>query len=437
MFKRKAQKIISDYLDSNDERILVIDGARQIGKSYIIRNVCKEKYKNYIEINLQEDFDGDKLFANVSSITSFYFQLSMLYGNKLNNREDTLIFLDEIQVYPKLFSLLKPLRYDNRYRYIASGSLLGVTLKKAFIPMGSIFQYHMFPMDFEEFLWANNVGNDVINYLKECYQNKTEIDENIHKTMLIYFKRYLISGGLPDAISALVNDMNIQKVRNIQKDIYQYYQDDSSKYDQENKLKISRIYSLLPSYMENKVKRIRANQISSKNKDYLVNYQDEFDYLISSGISLAVKAISDPKFPLIQSMNKNLIKLYYNDVGILSNILFSSNVQAILNMDKGMNLGSVYETACAMELKAHGHELYYYDQKKVGEVDFLIDDYENLSVLPLEIKSGNDQTNFRALPKLLANNEYHIKEGIVLGNKNIVKKEDKLITLPIYMIMFL
>ena len=190
--------------------------------------------------------------------------------------------------------------------------------------------------------------------------------------------------------------------------------------------------------MGNNVKRIQANKIDDNKKDTLNKYEDEFDYLVSSGVAHAVKAVSNPVFPLTESSSKNLIKLYYNDVGILTNVLYKNSIDAVLNQDKGVNLGSAYETAAAMELIAHGHELYYFDSKKVGEVDFLINDYDNLSILPIEIKSGKDQTNFRAIPKLVdPNGNYKIPFGFVFGNKNIVKKENNLVTLPIYLIMFL
>ena len=190
----------------------------------------------------------------------------------------------------------------------------------------------------------------------------------------------------------------------------------------------------MPSYMESKVKRVKYNQIEGK-KERFDKYQDEFNYLTNSGIVLQVKAVSTPVFPLVESSSKNLIKLYYNDVGLLTNILYSKNINAILSKDSGVNLGSVYETVCAQELAAHGNTLYYFDSKKVGEVDFLINDYDSLSILPIEIKSGNDQNNFRAIPKLIKE-PYNLKRGLVFGNENIVKEENNLIIYPIYMIMF-
>ena len=436
MFYRKIEERINRYYADKNAKILVIDGARQIGKSFIIRETGKKFFKHFVEINLKDDSEGDKLFESVRTTEDFYLQVSALYGNNLGDVSDTMIFLDEIQVYPHLLTMLKPLKADARYRYICSGSLLGITLQHTFIPMGSIDEVKMFPMDFEEFLLANNVGKDVISYLKKCFVDQTPPSEGIHKTILGLFKRYLLSGGLPDSVKAFVEAKNVYTMRENQALTYKYYSDDAAKYDKEHSLKIRRIYDYLSSYMENKVKRIQFKKIEDAPKASMGRYQDEFDYLLSSGCVLGAKAISNPVFPLCESASKNLIKLYYNDVGLLTNLLYKNNIDAVLNKDSGVNLGSVYETACAMELSAHGHDLYYFDSKKVGEVDFLINDYENTSILPIEIKSGNDQNNFRAIPKLVKE-PYNLQKGYIFGNENGISSKSNLVTFPIYMIMFL
>lgn len=436
MFYRKIEERINRYYADKNAKILVIDGARQIGKSFIIRETGKKFFKHFVEINLKDDSEGDKLFESVRTTEDFYLQVSALYGNNLGDVSDTMIFLDEIQVYPHLLTMLKPLKADARYRYICSGSLLGITLQHTFIPMGSIDEVKMFPMDFEEFLLANNVGKDVISYLRKCFADQTLPSEGIHKTILGLFKRYLLSGGLPDSVKAFVEAKNVYTMRENQALTYKYYSDDAAKYDKEHSLKIRRIYDYLPSYMGNKVKRIQFKKIEDAPKASMGRYQDEFDYLLSSGCVLGAKAISNPVFPLCESASKNLIKLYYNDVGLLTNLLYKNNIDAVLNKDSGVNLGSVYETACAMELSAHGHDLYYFDSKKVGEVDFLINDYENTSILPIEIKSGNDQNNFRAIPKLVKE-PYNLQKGYIFGNENGISSKSNLVTFPIYMIMFL
>lgn len=438
MFKRKIESELNRYYQETDKnKILIIYGARQIGKSYIIRETASSFFKNYVEIDLKDDFEGKQLFKNINSTKDFYLLISSMFDN-LNNIEDTIVFLDEIQFYPNLMTLLKPLNKEGKYRYIVSGSLLGITLRHSFVPMGSITETRMFPMDFEEFLWANNYGKDTIDYLKDCFNNLNPINQSIHEYTLRLFKDYLLSGGLPDAVTEYVNKRNVSGMRKVQSEILEYYKDDCSKYDNDHNLKIRRIYDLISSYMANKVKRIKFKSIENYDDANLSRYEDEFDYLFDSGISFPSKAVSNPIFPLIESTSKNLIKAYYNDVGILTNILYKNNINAVLDTNKGVNLGSVYETAAAMELTAHGHDLYYFDSKKVGEVDFLINDYNILSVVPIEIKSGNDQNNYRAIPKLVSDDYgYKLALGYIFGNDNVVKKEGKLITLPIYLIMFL
>ena len=438
MFNRKIEKVLNEYYENPLDQIVIIDGARQIGKSFIIRETASKKFNNYIEIDLKTDYEGERAFLNVKTTKAFYLLISSLYGDKLNTFEDTIVFLDEIQYYPHLITMLKDLKKEKKYRFIASGSLLGVTLKHIFIPMGAINEVKMYPMDFEEFLWANNVNKDVIDYLKECFINKEKVEDSIHNTILSLFKDYLICGGLPDAVTQYVINKNVIKTRNIQSQIFTYYRDDCAKYDIDHKLKISKVYDLLISNMSNKVKRIQFKKIENKEAANLEKYEDEFDYLVAAGVVNSTKAVSNPQFPLNESLCKNLVKLYYNDVGILTNLLYKNNINAILNNDKGINLGSVYETVCAMELVAHGHDLFYFDSKKVGEVDFLINDYDNLNILPIEIKSGNDQNNYRAIPKLVSlDGNYKLPVGYVLGNKNICEMKNNLLILPIYFIMFI
>ncbi len=441
MLHRKIEQKIIDYLQNGSNKIMIIDGARQIGKSFIIRYVgselLKDKFANYIEINFIEDSIGEKLFENINNKEDFYLQLSMVAGEKMKKKDNTLVFIDEIQQYPQFLTMLKFLKQDDKFTYICSGSLLGVTLAKtSSIPIGSIDVVHMYPLDFEEFLLANGFNEYAINSLKLKFEKLESLELNTHNKVLDLFKKYLLIGGFPDAINSFIDKRNIVEVRKIQRDIFDYYGDDASKYDKEHKLKIKRVYDLIPSSLENKKKRIVVQNIENIKGKRFSNYQDEFDYLINSGIALEVKALSTPVFPLIESCGKNLLKLYLNDVGLLTNILYKNNIKAVLNDEKSINLGTVYESVVASELKAHGHNLFYYDNKANGEVDFLIDDYDNMSVLPLEIKSGKDYTVHSAIDKFLLNKDYNVKKGFVLSNEREIFEKDNIIYLPIYMIMF-
>lgn len=441
MLHRKIEQKIIEYLQNGSNKIMIIDGARQIGKSFIIRYVgselLKDKFSNYIEINFIEDSIGEKLFENINNKEDFYLQLSMVAGEKMKEKDNTLVFIDEIQQYPQFLTMLKFLKQDDKFTYICSGSLLEVTLAKtSSIPIGSIDVVHMYPLDFEEFLLANGFNEYAIHSLRLKFEKLESLEINTHNKVLDLFKKYLLIGGFPDAINSFISKRNIVEVRKIQRDIYDYYGDDASKYDREHKLKIKRVYDLIPSSLENKKKRIVVQNIENIKGKRFTNYQDEFDYLINSGIALEVKALSTPVFPLIESCGKNLLKLYLNDVGLLTNILYKNNIKAVLSDEKSINLGTVYESVVASELKAHGYNLFYYDNKGNGEVDFLIDDYDNLSVLPLEIKSGKDYTIHSAIDKFLLNKDYNVKKGFVLSNEREIFEKDNIIYLPIYMIMF-
>jgi len=214
------------------------------------------------------------------------------------------------------------------------------------------------------------------------------------------------------------------------------YAADASKYDEEKKLKIRRIYDLIPSNMENKKKRVIAQSIENKKGKTFGDYEDEFEYLISAGIALNVQAISNPVFPLIESTGKNLLKLYLNDVGILTGILYGNNIRAVLDDERSINLGAVYESVIASELIAHGYKLFYYDNRNKGEVDYLIDDYDSLSAVPIEVKSGKDYTVHSALNTFVKNEDYHIKKAFVMSNERTVTTKGKIIYIPIYYIVF-
>ncbi|MBR2369446.1 MAG: ATP-binding protein [Paludibacteraceae bacterium] len=440
MLYRKIRSYIEDYLRSTEDKILLIEGARQIGKSYIISDVSKEVYKNYVEINFVQDDEGDKIFKNVATTEEFYLKLSIVAGTKLDKYENTLIFIDEIQHYPQFLTMLKFLRQEKKYRFICSGSLLGITLKKTIsVPVGSIIPKKMYQLDFEEFLIANNFGEEAIDFLRKSFESKEALPENIHKKVLGLFKRYLLVGGMPDAVNAYLSTHNIVKVREVQESIVDLYGVDASRYEEENskKLKIRRIYDMIPSQMENKKKRVVVKDIQGRKGDRYDNYVEEFEYLTCSGISIGVNAISNPKYPLAESEHKNLIKLYMNDVGMLTLKLYGINIEPILNDIESINLGSVYENVVAQELKTHYKKIFYYDNKNKGEVDFLVDDNERLSALPIEVKSGKDYSVHSALDNLMSVPDYHINSSIVFSNERDIFYKGKVLYLPIYYVMFM
>lgn len=439
MLYRKIAKRIEDYFLSDSDRLLVIDGARQIGKSYIIRYVGQRMFPNYIEINMEEDKLGNRIFAEARTTKEFYLALSVIAGDKMKDRKSTLVFIDEIQAYDHLFTLVKFLMQEARFTYIASGSQLGIALKNTqSIPVGSLDMAHMFPMDFEEFLYANGVGSELIEAMRDNFNKNTALSEALHEKMLDFFKKYLLVGGLPQAVDKYVKERNVVEFRNIQREVHSMYAIDASKYEQEHnrRLKIRRIFEMVPSNLENKKKRLVIKDIENKSWKRSNDYSDEFEYLVSAGVVLEAKAISKPSYPLLENSGKNLMKLYLNDVGMLSGIFYRNNILAIMSDMRSINLGSVYETVVAQELRAHGYDLYYYDNKKNGEVDFPIDDPDNLSNIPIEVKSGKDYTVHSALDKFLSIAEYGVRRAYVLSNERDVYVKNGITYIPIYYIMF-
>lgn len=440
MLYRKIEKDIEGYLRAEDDRIMILEGARQIGKSFIIREVGKKLYDNFIEINFAEDDEGPKIFKGIGTTEGFYFTLSSVYGEKLDRYENTLIFLDEIQHYPQYLTLLKFFREDRRFRFIASGSLLGIPLRETTsIPVGSIIRKNMYQLDFEEFLIANGFGQEALNTLRTKLMNRESLDESLHDYIMNLFRRYLLVGGLPAAVNEYLDSHNIVKVRNVQENIRSLYEVDATKYEKDSNktLLIRRIYNMIPSQLENKKKRIIIKDIQNKIGDRFDNYLEEFEYLISSGTALEVSAISNPKYPLAESAHKNLMKLYLNDVGLLTMLLYKNSIRPVISDEDSVNLGSVYESVVAQELKAHGHKLFYYDNKQRGEVDFLIDDYSSTTILPIEVKSGKDYTRHSAMNNLLKVRDYDIASGLVLSNSREIKTVGNVSYMPVYYVMFI
>ena len=438
MLYRKISAEIEAHLTSGSDKILVVEGARQVGKSYIIREIGKRLFANFVEVNFVKDDETRGLFRDIRELDEFYMTLSMVAGGKLGGKSSTLIFLDEIQHYPQYLTMLKFLREEGKFTYIASGSMLGIALRNTTsVPVGSIIRKQMFQLDFEEWLMAQGWGKEALNHVRQCYQRRESLTQAQHENIMGEMRKYLLVGGMPDAVNTYQQTHNIVRVREVQNAISDLYKEDASKYENESakKLLIRRIYDMIVSQMENKKKRIVAKDIRDKKGDRFEWFAEEFEYLISSGIALNVNAISNPKYPLAESVHKNLLKLYLNDVGMLTAQLFANNITPVMKDECSINLGAVYETVVAQELKAHGHGLFYYDNSKKGEVDYLVNDTSSMAALPIEVKSGKDYTTHRALDRFIENTDYNIPSAIVLSNDREVRTDGKITYMPIYYAM--
>ena len=431
MIRRDAEKQINDWID-NDKDALLITGARQIGKTYLIRNCLKEKYIPYIELNFIENPEYIELFSKSFSSKDIIMRLSLIGGEKLIPGK-TVIFLDEVQECKELITAIKFLVEDGSFKYILSGSLLGIELndlKSA--PVGYMSIYEMYPLTFKEFIKALGVSNEIIDILKQSYKNRTEVDAFIHNKLIDLFNLYLIVGGMPEAVSTYIETNNLEKVSKVHEKIICLYKQDFSKYEVNNKLKLKEIYDAMPSQLDQKNKRFRLNVLGDK-----MNYdraENSFLWLKDAGVAIPVYNLNEPKLPFILNENRSLFKLFFSDVGLLTSQYSLQTKMAILNKEQSINNGSLFENAVAQELLSKGFKLYYFNSKKQGELDFLIE--LNGKVLPIEVKSGKDYKKHSALNNVMNDLNYDIAEAYIL-NQNNIEIKDKLIYLPIYMLMFI
>lgn len=430
MLKRKIDNYIRHYYETTSNALLVT-GARQIGKTYSIREFGRT-FKNFIEINFIEFPEAVDLFKGAKNSDDILRRLSMITSVPLIKGE-TLVFFDEVQQCPDIVSAIKFLVEDGSYRYILSGSLLGVELKDLRSePVGYMGVKEMYPLDFEEFISGVGINETIIGSLRGAWQERTPVDEFIHGKMMELFRLYLIVGGMPAAVSSYIKTNNLQRVMAVQQDIVSLYKRDIAKYDPDNNLYIKEIFDLIPPELNAKNKRFILKRLNENAKFDRV--ENSFLWLTNAGVALPVYNVEEPKIPLLLARSRNLFKLFQNDVGLLASQYAEGIQMRIIKGDRDINYGSVYENAVAQELVAHGFTPFYYNSKKRGELDFVIE--LDGKVLPIEVKSGKDYEAHRALSNIMDCCEYDLPEAVVFNNDNL-KVSEKIIYAPVYMVMFL
>ena len=429
MIERKVEQRLERF--RQEDKALLITGARQVGKTFIIREFGKQAYQSFIEINFLEDKTAASLFENARDSRDLLLRLSAIADKPLIPGQ-TLIFFDEVQECPEIVTAIKFLVEEGSYRYILSGSLLGVDLKDIrSVPVGYMDIVQMYPLDFEEFALANRVSPNVIDALREAFEEKRPVDAVVHERMMALFRLYLVVGGMPAAVMKYLETNNLRDVIEEQQAIIALYKKDIARYDPEEKLYLEDIFDLIPSELNCKNKRFILKNLNENFK--FSRYSNSFLWLKDAGVALPTFCVAEPTVPLRLSKSSNLFKLFLSDVGLLASMYMDHIQVKILNGEKSINFGAVYENAAAQELKAHGFDLYYFNSKKQGELDFLIE--RNGHVLPIEIKSGKDYTKHAALSNVLANEDYDIPEAYVFQNAN-VSRTGKITYYPIYMLMF-
>lgn len=434
MLKRKFYEELLAWKDKKKKLALLVDGARQIGKTTIIREFGEKFYgNNFIEINFLTTPSAKEIFKGDLSADRIILSLTSFINRPLV-RGKTLIFFDEMQECPELRTATKFLVEDGRFDYIESGSLLGINYGEInSYPVGFEEEKMMHPLDFEEFAWASGVQESVFEHLRTAYENKTPVDPVIHKNMMRLFTYYMVVGGLPEAVNRYLEDGDMGSVAVTQRDIVRLYRKDIIKYaGKESAAKITSIFDSIPSELNAKNKRFKLADLSKSAR--LERYESGFNWLSDAGISLPCYNVKEPKDPLEVNKQHNLFKVYLVDTGLLC-AMCSNDVQwHLMNENYSINEGSLMENVFATQLYSGGFPLYYYDKSNLGEVDFLLE--QKGKIIPVEIKSGKDYKSHRALDNLLRKEEYKFLEAVVFCNDN-VEQDGPILYLPFYLIMFL
>ena len=432
MIWRKIEREIEAWHNTQGKEALLIDGARQVGKTFIVREFGKRHFKNVVELNFLKDKTLKRLFKGVANEGEVLTRISALPKVRMVPGK-TLIFFDEVQECPEIVTYIKFLVDGGEYRYILSGSLLGVELKDIrSAPVGYLRELTMYPVDFEEFCRAVGVKDDIITHLRKCWQCKRPVDPVVHERMKSVFRLYLVVGGMPAAVQKYIDTENIAEVVKEQKGILVEYRRDATKYAKRLKLDILQVFDLLPEELNRKNKRFVVADVEKGGR--YARMRDGFLWLKEAGVGLMCTAVGDPKVPLRLSQKSSFFKLYMNDVGLLSAMYMEGIQFKMLSGETSINNGAVYENFVAQELTAHGFPLHYFMRENVGEVDFIVQ--HDGKVLPVEAKSGKRHKAHAALDNLLGNDGYGVESAIVLSDYNSAQGP-KVHYLPVYLAMFL
>lgn len=433
MLRRKALTQFETWFKTRTKQALLVTGARQVGKTFLIREFARSHWEHVVEINFLENTDARAAVETATNSTELFMRLTV-FANAPLVPGKTVFFLDEIQECKEAVTAIKFLMEREDFDYILSGSMLGVELKGiASAPVGFLSTVKMYPLDFEEYCWANGLDENVIDMARCAFEKKQPLDEFVHKRLLSLFHRYLISGGMPDAVSSFAESDDIAQARTAQEAIVTQYRWDISKYADNRARVVRRIFDLMPTEISQQDKRFVVRDVEGDS--HFDRYDNDFMWLTDANVALPTYNVREPRYPLAVNLESAKFKLFSSDVGLLTYQCGMDVVRGILGDRPDINFGAIYENAVAQELAAHGHSLYYFKARNVGELDFVIQTSEG-RVVPVEVKSGKGYKRHSALTHALSTPNYGIEEAIVLCEGNI-EVSDQISYLPVYLAMFL
>jgi len=425
---RKDSIIIEEWLKRSDKALLVT-GARQIGKTWLIREeIAKSGYCKF-EVNFIDQPDLVDYLNVKMSANEFLVKLKMIMPEDCKPQE-TVVFFDEIQKCPEIVTKIKFLVEEGSFKYVMSGSLLGVELKGiTSVPVGYLTVLRMYPMDFEEFMIANNVSKTTLEMLKAKFETCQPVDEFIHQKLLSLFFIYLIVGGMPDAVKIYIATKDIREVDKVQRDIVALYKEDFSQYESEDKkLKLISIYDIIPAELNKQNKKFVFTMLNKELK--FDRYENSFLWLKDAGVALPVYNVEAPVIPLKASKSSNVFRLFSNDTGLLTSAYPAETKLELINKNSEVNNGAHFENAVAQQLTANGLEPYFCKKKNIGELDVLVE--MDGKVVPIEVKSGKAYKAHKSLDNFMKISDYHIEKAYVLSVANM-EQEGSVVYLPIYM----
>lgn len=425
---RKDSIIIEEWLKRSDKALLVT-GARQIGKTWLIREeIAKSGYRKF-EVNFIDQPDLVDYLNVKMSANEFLVKLKMIMPEDCKPQE-TVVFFDEIQKCPEIVTKIKFLVEEGSFKYVMSGSLLGVELKGiTSVPVGYLTVLRMYPMDFEEFMIANNVSKTTLEMLKAKFETCQPVDEFIHQKLLSLFFIYLIIGGMPDAVKIYIATKDIREVDKVQRDIVALYKEDFSQYESEDKkLKLISIYDIIPAELNKQNKKFVFTMLNKELK--FDRYENSFLWLKDAGVALPVYNVEAPVIPLKASKSSNVFRLFSNDTGLLTSAYPAETKLELINKNSEVNNGAHFENAVAQQLTANGLEPYFCKKKNIGELDVLVE--MDGKVVPIEVKSGKAYKAHKSLDNFMKISDYHIEKAYVLSVANM-EQEGSVVYLPIYM----
>jgi predicted AAA+ superfamily ATPase len=431
---RKAWRRFEQWGGSRSGTALLVTGARQVGKTYLVREFARARYPRLVEFNLIDDRAARDSFRQASSAEDLAFRLSVASGTPLVPGE-TLVFIDEVQECPEIVTWVKFLVDRGDYDYVLSGSLLGIALENVrSLPVGYVTEVQMFPLDFEEFCWANGVPDEAFARLRQHFADTEPVADHLHRRLLELWRRYLLVGGMPDAVAGFARAHSLDPVRTVQEDVRRFYRRDISQYaPRDRRLVIQNIYDLVPSELATQNRRFRLSSIADVRR--FAQVEEEFLWLLRAGVALAAYNVREPVSPLLINESRSLFRLFYSDVGLLTGAFPKPVAQAILAGQPGANLGGVYENAVGQELAAHGFDLRYFTNRQVGELDFVLENRAG-GVTALEVKSSRNYLSHKALDNALAVKNYDIQHAYVLAETN-TERRGAVVYWPIYMVALL